>query len=91
MTTKTLIIIANYKVIEKSTLSNYASNVNTIDYKTTLYGQSNEQPKAIFIKSLVITAKGYIDFIQQCEDIYCKYYNTDANNLIIIEELNKLK
>jgi hypothetical protein len=49
-------------------------------YNVMLYGQTSENPLCVCITQKYIQCNGYNDLIDECKNIYCKYFNTDDFN-----------
>lgn len=84
---KTLIIAGSYKIVpytkEENGITVHGSNVQ---YVVDLFGQTPDQPLMVYISGL--KHLGQFESLQRaCREKYCKYFNTDLNNIISMESL----
>ena len=79
MNCKTLLIVGSAMVIDSK-----------IHYKLTLYGQSNEDKRMVFIRQVNPIVQCYASMIDFCKDVYCSYFNTDLFNIITLDNLTLL-
>lgn len=75
---KTLIIVGDYTI---------TPSTGKIQYTVDIFGQTPEEPKAVFINAVTFDVTTYNQFIDECKAVYCNYFNTDLNNIITIDRL----
>ena len=80
MSHKTLLIVGTAKVVE----------TGKIHYNLTLYGQSNEDKRMIYIRQVKPIVKCYPEMIDFCKNVYSSYFNTDLFNIVTLEQLTLL-
>ncbi len=66
-------------------------NTGKIDYWLTICGQYGENSDCVFINDITVMDADYNTVESLCRDIYCKYFNTDLNNIIGIFQVRNLR
>ena len=77
---KNLIIAGNYK----------HNKDQTVSYDVGLFGQSETELICVYIRDMQHTGN-YTSLIEAAKKAYCKYFDTDDNNMITIERLTEQK
>jgi len=76
----TLLIFGTYQIKE-----------GLIFYDISIYGQTDSEPTAIYIKDIQISTINYHYMINKCKDAYLKYFNISDVYFITLDKLIEIK
>ena len=87
---KTLIIAGTYKQVPYTKTENgITTHGSNVQYTVELFGQTPDKPLMVYITS--VSHLGQFESLQRvCREKYCKYFDTDLNNIISMESLVNL-
>jgi hypothetical protein len=60
------------------------------EYDLVLYGQSPDLPLVQLITVVKGAYNGYDEIQRICRNKYCEYYKTDLNNIVSLENINRI-